>query len=98
MTIASLEKITKFCKGVDEKQRGKDVDLAVVLAQEEDTSVAASAWLDDLEVQRLFEEGNGTVGGNVPLLLYLSQKEERRHKVEKNKGDGQEDHTPNFLG
>ena len=71
MTITSLEELTKFCKILEERHRGKEVELSAVLAQEEDTSVAPSAWLDGPELQRLFEEGNGTVGGNVPLLLYL---------------------------
>ena len=39
-------------------------------------------WQDDPEAQRLFDEGGGIVGGNIPLLLYLSQKEEAQERAE----------------
>ena len=51
--------------------------------------VTANVWQDDLEAQRLFDEGGEIVGGNNPLLLYLSQKEEVRERA---KEDGKVRH------
>jgi len=31
-------------------------------------------WLEDLEIERLLEEGGGKTGLNIPLLMYLTLK------------------------
>jgi len=77
--MTGLEKLVKFCKVAEGKLCGEGTVSASAFGC---NAVTANVWQDDPEAQRLFDEGGGVVGGNIPLLLYLSQKEEARERAE----------------
>jgi hypothetical protein len=37
-------------------------------------ALGQDGWQDDLKIERLLEEGDGRIGLNVPLLMYLTHK------------------------
>ena len=75
MTMTSLERLVKFCKSVD-RRRCRDGTISAEAFG--CNAITKNVWWDDPEAQRLFDEGGKTIGGNIPLLLHLSQKEVAR--------------------